>query len=243
MPRRIQLAPHLSVEELGQRFKQAPTPGAARRYQALWLIAQGQTAKAAAARVGLSDKWVRALVHRYNAVGAAGRIDHRTQHPGRAPRLPADQPPTVAQALQTPPAAGGVWTGRTVAAGIERRTGRPTPHQRGGDDLRRRGDTPQRPPPRHPAAAAAAAQAAWQQTSRNVSSTCRPRPRPRSRGGVRLTRAVGASRSVATAGLRAGSDHRRRARCATRGGMSRAWCGRPRARPTGGACRPCIPWR
>ena len=171
MPRRIQLAPHLSVEELGQRYKQATTPAAARRYQALWLIGQGQTAKAAAALVGLSDKWVRALVHRYNQAGDAGLTDRRTQHPGQPPLLSADQQHALAQALQAPPVEGGVWTGRKVAAWIERTTGRPAHHQRGWDYLRRLGYTPQRPRPRHAEAASAADQAAWQKNSSSASPT------------------------------------------------------------------------
>ena len=46
MPRRIALAPHLSVEEFEQRYKRAPTLAAARRYQAVWLIGQGHTCAA-----------------------------------------------------------------------------------------------------------------------------------------------------------------------------------------------------
>jgi transposase len=165
MPRRIELAPHLSVEELRQRYKQAATPAAARRYQALWLVAQGHTAKAAAALVGLSDNWVRALVHRSKQRGLAGLTDRRTQHPGRAPLLTPDQQHAFAQALHTPPAEGGLWTGRKAAAWIERTTGRLTSPQRGWDDLRRLGYTPQRPRPQHAEAASAAEQAAWQKNS------------------------------------------------------------------------------
>lgn len=48
---------------------------------------QGQTAKAAAALVGLSDKWVRTLVQRYNQDGLAGLADRRADNPGKAPLL------------------------------------------------------------------------------------------------------------------------------------------------------------
>ncbi len=171
MPRRITLAPHLSVEELGQCYKHATTPAVARRYHALWLIGQGQTAQAAAALVGLSDKWVRALVHRYNQLGVAGLTDRRTQHRGRAPLLAPDQQHALAQALQTPPAEGGSWTGGKVAAWIARITGRPTHPQRGWDYLRRLDYSPQRPRPRHAEAASAEDQASWQKNSSSASST------------------------------------------------------------------------
>jgi transposase len=167
----MQLAPHLTVEEFGQRYKQAPTPAAARRYQALWLIAQGQTAKAAAALVGLSDKWVRALVHRYNALGDAGLTDRRTQHPGQSPLLTPAQQQALAQALQAQPAEGGVWTGRKVAAWIQHTTGRPTHHQRGWDYLHRLGYTRQQPRPRHAQAASTEDQGAWQKNSSSMSAT------------------------------------------------------------------------
>jgi transposase len=171
MARRTQLSPHLSVEELGQRYKQAPTPAAARRYQAVWLIAQDHTAKAAAALVGLSDKWVRALVQRYNALGEAGLTDRRSQHPGQTPLLTPDQHQALAQALQAPPAEGGIWTGRKVAAWMTRTTGRPTHHQRGWDYLRRLGYSRQQPRPRHAQAASAEEQVEWQKNSSSGSPT------------------------------------------------------------------------
>src|SRR3712207_580966 len=62
MPSRLTLAPHLSVEPLGQCYKRATTPAAARPSQPLWLIGQGHTATAAPALVGLRHKWVHALV-------------------------------------------------------------------------------------------------------------------------------------------------------------------------------------
>jgi transposase len=165
MPRRITLAPHLSGEELGQRYKRATTPAAARRYQALWLINQGHTAKSAAALVGFSDKWVRALVHRYNHLGVAGLTDRRSLHHGRVTLLTLDQQRALAQALQAPPAEGGIWTGRKVAAWIQRTTDRPTHHQRGWDYLRRLGYTRQHPRPQHAESASQEEKAAWQKNS------------------------------------------------------------------------------
>lgn len=156
MARTLQLHDHLTVAELFQRYKAASTAADARRYHALWLISQGSTAKTAAALVGLSDKWVRALVQRYNQRGT---------NPGKVPLLNDQQRQALARALQSPPAEGGVWTGKKVAAWIERHTGVKTYPQRGWVYLRRLGFTPQLPRPRHVQAATDSEQAAWKKNS------------------------------------------------------------------------------
>ena len=151
MPRSLTLAPHLSVEPLGQCYKRATTPAAARRSQPLWLIGQGHTATATAAPalVGLRHKWVHALVHRYTQRGAAGLTDRRPQHPGRAPRLAPDQQHALAQALQPP--RGRRQLDRTQRRCLDRaHHAPPDQSQRGWDYLRRLGYTPQRPRPRPP---------------------------------------------------------------------------------------------
>jgi transposase len=165
MARSVHLTAHLPVDELGRRYQAAATVAEARRYHALWLIAQGQTAKTAAALVGFSDKWVRILVQRYNAMGPAGLRDTRADNPGAAPLLTPDQQQALIQALQTPPPEGGLWTGRKVAAWIKRQVGIETHPQRGWEYLRRLGFSVQRPRPRHAAAASPADQAAWQKNS------------------------------------------------------------------------------
>lgn len=170
MARKIYLAPHLTTEELQQRYKVAPRAADARRYHALWLISQGQTAQAAAQIVGLSEKWVRTLVQRYNAAGPVGLCDHRTDNPGQAPLLNPAQRTALAQALATAPPEGGLWTGRKVAAWIERETGISTYPQRGWVYLRRLGLTPQTPRPRHAQAATEAEQTAWKKNSSSGST-------------------------------------------------------------------------
>ena len=47
LARTIKLEAHLTVDELYQRYKTTADAPTARRWQALWLIAQGATAKAA----------------------------------------------------------------------------------------------------------------------------------------------------------------------------------------------------
>ncbi len=148
MARVIHLALHLTMDELGQRYKAAQSSAEARRYHALWLIAQGHTAKAAAGLIGLSDKWVRTLVKRYNETGPAGLRDGRATNPGPAPLLRPDQQHALFQALQAPPDEGGIWTGQKVAAWMQRETGITTDPQRGWAYMRRLGFSAQAPRPR-----------------------------------------------------------------------------------------------
>lgn len=123
MARKINLAPHLTSEELQQRYTSTPRATDARRYHALWRISQGQNAQGAAQVVGLSEKWVRSLVQRYNQLGPTGLRDQRTDHAGKAPLLSPAQFSALEQALQAAPREGGLWTGAKVAAWIERETG------------------------------------------------------------------------------------------------------------------------
>ncbi len=169
MARVIHLVSHLTVDELGQRYKTAQSSAEARRYHVLWLIAQGHTAKAAAELIGLSDKWVRTLVQRYNETGPAGLRDGRADNPGHAPLLSPDQQHALFQVLQAPPFEGGIWTGRKVAAWIKRETGITTHPQRGWEYMRRLGFSPQVPRPRHSEAATAEEQATWKKTFSSAS--------------------------------------------------------------------------
>ena len=171
MARRIHLAPHLSVNELAQHYKAAASSADARRFHALWLIAQGQTAKHAASVVGLSDKWVRTLVARYNQDGLAGLRDTRADNPGAAALLSPDLQHARFQDLQAPPEEGGIWTGGKVAAWITRQTGISTNPQRGWEYMRRLGFTTQTPRPRHAQAAAPEEQEAWKKSSLSASSS------------------------------------------------------------------------
>ena len=157
----MHLTPHLTVDELRQRYTAATSSAEARRYHARWLIAHGHTAQATAELVGLSDTWVRTLVQRYIQAGPTGLRAGRAHNRGHAPLLPPDQQQALFQALQAPPLDGGSWTGRTVAAWITRQTGIPTQPQRGGEDLRRLGCSTHAPRPRHVEAATAAEQATW----------------------------------------------------------------------------------
>jgi transposase len=163
---RFSVSQHLSVDELATRYRSARDPVERSRWQMIWLLVAGRPLKEAAAVTGYSERWVREVVRRYNAEGPEGVADQRHQNAGAAPLLDAADQAALEEALAKPPAGGGRWTGREVAAWIARRVGRETvAPQRGWDYLRRLDFSPQVPRPRHTQAADAAARAAFQKTS------------------------------------------------------------------------------
>jgi len=58
MPKRIIIAPHLSVEELEHRYRQAKDPVERSHYQIIWLLAQGKLSQEVASVTGYSRIWI-----------------------------------------------------------------------------------------------------------------------------------------------------------------------------------------
>ena len=58
MPKRITIAPHLSLEELQSRFRQVKTPTCAHLNQIIWLLANGKTTAEVMAVTGYSRGWI-----------------------------------------------------------------------------------------------------------------------------------------------------------------------------------------
>jgi transposase len=159
---KLELQPHLSADDLYQRYRACRDAKEARRWHVLWLISQGHTTQAAADTLGLSVSWVRRIVRRYNAEGPASLRDgHQTNPGGRRPRLNAIQRAALLQALQHPPADGGLWTGPKVARWIAQTTLKRTYAQLGWVYLREVGYTLKVPRRKHANAASAEEQAEW----------------------------------------------------------------------------------
>jgi len=180
MPRRASVADHLSLDELGARYRAARDPVERTHWQVVRLVAGGRTCAEVAESVGYSLTWVRTVIRRYNADGATGLVDRRHANPGGAGLLTATQQAELRAALADPAPDGGLWTCRKVADWIGARLGRPIAEQRGWDYLCRLGFSSQRPRPRE-VRADAAAQAAFVKGGSEASSTpssapIRPRP-------------------------------------------------------------------
>lgn len=159
MPRRLAVAPHLNPDDLRARARAAPAADRV-RWLAVRLVAEGRPATEVGPPVGFSPEWVRSLVHRYNAGGAAALADGRRGNRGGAPLLNGAGREDLRAALAEPPPGGGLWTGPKVAAWMGGRLGRAVAPQRGWEQLRALGMTVQRPRPRE-TRADAAAQAAF----------------------------------------------------------------------------------
>src|SRR5512147_174797 len=121
---RFSVAAHLGAEELAVRYRAARDPVERSRWQMIWLLLSGRPLGAVAAATGYSPRWIREVVKRYNAQGPDVLADQRHRNRGAAPLLDAAGQAALEEALREPPAEGGRWTGRKVAAWIARRTGR-----------------------------------------------------------------------------------------------------------------------
>ena len=153
------LAPHLSVEDLYQRYREAEDPVARSQWQMLWLLAGGMPTAQVAATTGYTVRWVQEIARRYRA-GPAAIGDRRHTNPGAAPLLNLTHQEQLRQALAGPAPDGGLWTCRSVAKWMSAHLGRSISEQRGWEWMRRLGFTPQRPRPRE-TRADLAAQAAF----------------------------------------------------------------------------------
>jgi transposase len=147
MAQRMTIAPHLSVDELEQRYRRADDPIARSQWQIVWLLASGLPTGQVARVTGYSVRWVQEIARRYRA-GPQAIGDRRHGNPGASPLLDAAQQEQLRQALAGPAPDDGIWSCRSVAAWMSQTLGRPVSAQRGWEWMRRLGFTPQRPRPR-----------------------------------------------------------------------------------------------
>lgn len=149
MPKRIQINPHLSVEELEQRYRQS-TDGIERsHYQIIWLLALGRRTEEVAQVTGYSRSWIYELVWGYNQLGLDAIGDKRHQNAGAKPLLDEFQQAQLWQLLQEPPVDGDLWDGPKVAQWMSELLGRRVHPQRGWEYLRSLGMRLRRPRPQH----------------------------------------------------------------------------------------------
>ena len=92
--------------------------------------------------------WVFKIIQRYNEKGPEGLGDGRARN-SAVPLLDDEALYELGEALEGPPAEGGLWSGPKVARWISARVGRPVSPQRGWDYLQRLGFSLKVPRPRH----------------------------------------------------------------------------------------------
>jgi transposase len=121
-PNRLQ--PHLTVEQLRQRYLACHHPQEKQRWHALYLIAGGARPVLAARKVGRSGAWVSLLVRRYNEGGIKAVPNRRRPVArGRKPCLDADCVQALKAALSGSAPDGKRWTAPKVVDWIRERTG------------------------------------------------------------------------------------------------------------------------
>ena len=116
MGRTITLKNHLSSEELKARYQSSSDSVESRRWHLLWLVSQRWYLLDAAESVGVSYSYARKVVYAYNQAGVA-TIANRRRGRSMSSRalLSTAQQEELDQALQSPPADGGLWSGPKVA--------------------------------------------------------------------------------------------------------------------------------
>jgi transposase len=150
MPKRLELSPHASTEELERLYRKAKDPVERSHRQIVWLLSEGRTTGEVCEVTGYSPGWVRRIVRRYNERGIEGLGDRRHGNPGAKERALLDEEgqEELREALLSGPPGGGMWSGPKVARWIEERNGLEKVHvQRGFEYLRRVGMSPQVPRP------------------------------------------------------------------------------------------------
>ncbi|AMW28415.1 MULTISPECIES: helix-turn-helix domain-containing protein [Arthrospira] len=142
MPPKAHIEPHLSVDDLKNRYRQARDTTESRRWHLLHLVGSGWTIKQAAEVVGLNYDYAKEIIRRYNHEGPPS-VRNRSrdrQPPVARSLLTKSQQQELKQALLGPAPDGGPWSGPKVAQWIAERTGRQHVWpQRGWDYLKRLG--------------------------------------------------------------------------------------------------------
>lgn len=152
MPKRLELSPHASTEELEHRYRKAKDPVERSHYQIVWLLSEGKTPREVCEVTGYSPGWVRQIARRYNERGVEGLGDRRHSNPGAKERALLDEAgeAELVEALQGPPPGGGMWSGPKVARWIADRNALEKVHvQRGFEYLRKLRYSPQLPRPQN----------------------------------------------------------------------------------------------
>src|SRR3954467_1040190 len=198
------MAGHLSVAELGERFRAAADARSARHVQAIWLLAKGHEVAEVASMTAFGVRWVEKLLARYNARGPDALGDLRRGNGTRPTILRPELLDRLRLRLAGPPADGGLWTSRKGAAWMagelglgsgagQRRGGGPRGGgRRGGEALRAVGWSVQAPRPEHPARATAEEQEAFKKSS--------PPSLPKRRSGIRARSSKSSPRTSTASG-------------------------------------------
>ncbi|KRH95762.1 transcriptional regulator [Cylindrospermopsis sp. CR12] len=137
MPKCIVIEPHLTVQELENRYQQSQNKIESTHYQTIWLLASGKTTAEVSAITGYGVPWIYELVRSYNLYGTEILGDLRRNNKGTARLLNNQQLQLLQQTLQLPPEDGGLWNGPKVANWMSKLLNRKVYPQRGWEYLKK----------------------------------------------------------------------------------------------------------
>src|SRR5215467_11510170 len=149
MAKRVTVNTELTTEELHERYRSASDAVERTHWHILWLMKGGHSANEIASMLGYTARWIRTIVGRYHRAGEQAILDRRRMLPSAPCLLSIEQQQELDQALEQPPADGGLWSGPKVAAWMQERLGRPVDPRRDWDYLQRLGTSLRVPRPQH----------------------------------------------------------------------------------------------
>jgi transposase len=165
------ISDHLSVADLGRRYRASADACSARHFQAIWLLARGRTVAEVAAAAGMARRWIEQLARRYNEHGPEALGDRRRANGSRARLLTPELLDKLRARLADPPPDGGVWTSPKIAVWMAGELGLVSvAPQRAWEALQAIGWTIQKPRPRNPKAATPEEAAAFKKSSAKSSA-------------------------------------------------------------------------
>jgi len=91
MPKRIELSPHATTEELENLYRKAKDPVERSHLQIVWLLSEGTRTEEVSEVTGYSPGWVRKIARRYNEWGVDALGDRRHSNPGAKQRALLDE--------------------------------------------------------------------------------------------------------------------------------------------------------
>lgn len=115
MPKSVQVAAHLTSDELKQQYRQAVDLVERSRCQIIWLLTCGKRVREVAEVTGYCTNWIRILVRRYNQEGPTSLADQRQHNSGASPLLSEAHLQQLQRLLEQAPPDGGLWTGPKIA--------------------------------------------------------------------------------------------------------------------------------
>jgi transposase len=149
MAKRVTVTTEVTTGELHERYRNAANPVERTHWHILWLMKEGHTPDEIASMLGYTARWIRTIVGRYNRGGEQAILDQRLTLKGAPCLLTIEQQKELDQALDQPPADGGLWNGPKVAAWMASRLGREVDPRRGWDYLQRLGRSTRVPRSQH----------------------------------------------------------------------------------------------